>query len=366
MVTPPTVLVCPLDWGTGHATRCVPVIRKFIENGFRVIIAADGKSHDFLKNEFPELKMIRFSGIRIRYSAGKNLVLKIALQTPLFLYGIFREHHILSKMIRKERPTVVFSDNRYGLWSRKAKCIFMTHQVRVILPGFWKLFSGCVNWILGWFVKKFDECWVPDEPHGNGLAGMLSHPRKTGFPVHYVGILSRFISHDGILTPRPEPENDFLVIISGPEPQRTVLEEIILKKFLNSKLKGNIITGRIGEHGKSKLNENISVFKHINTHEMFSMIMDSAVVICRPGYSSLMDLATLGKNAILIPTPGQTEQEYLAEYLMDKGCFFSAGQEHFDPEEAIRNSTSYGGIRIINDLSILTWRIRNLLPEKII
>ncbi len=363
MSNSPAVLVCPLDWGIGHATRCVPVIRKFMEIGYRVILAADGRALDFLKIEFPGCKTIHFPGVKINYTANRTFAWKMVFLAPVLLYGIFKEHFQLKKLILSQRPSVVFSDNRYGLWSKDVKSIFMTHQLMVIPPGGFRIFSGLINSILHFFIRKFDECWIPDNEIQQGLAGLLSHPLKISFPVHYVGTISRFSVDKNSSISVSEKIFDFMVILSGPEPQRTVFERIIFQKVKGSGLSGLIVRGRTEESEERDLTENIRVFSHLETKRMQEFIRISKIVICRPGYSSLMDLVTLGKNAVLVPTPGQTEQEYLARYLMEKKIFFSMAQWNFDLLYALEMSRNFSGMVMSNDYQLLDERIKSLFSS---
>ena len=303
MLNSPSVLVCPLDWGIGHATRCVPVIRKFQAEGYRVILAADGRALDFLQKEFPECRSIRFPGTRIRYTTGRMFALKMLFISPLLLIGILREHAELKKIIRSEKPDIIFSDNRYGLWSKDVRCIFMTHQLNVLVPGVFMILSGLVNRTLHFFIRKFDECWVPDLAESPGFAGTLSHPSKITFPVHYIGLLSRFDPEGHENFKSNESKLDFMAILSGPEPQRTIFEKLIFDGARSSGLSGVIVRGRTEETDAWDLTENIRVYSHLNTQKMEEFIRSSRVIICRSGYSGIMDLVTLGKNAVLVPTP---------------------------------------------------------------
>jgi predicted glycosyltransferase len=357
-----SVLICPLDWGIGHATRCVPVIRHFLEQHFRVIIAADGKGLEFLKLEFPGCRCIRFPGTTVNYSAGKRFSLKMLFLSPSLLTGIFMEHHQLKKIILSERPDIIFSDNRYGLWNKACECIFMTHQLKVIPPRGFGIFSGIVNGILWFFIRKFDECWVPDEAGGENLAGKLSHA-NISFPVSYIGLLSRFDTRNAS-DDNEEMKFDFLALLSGPEPQRTTFGKILLAQITGSSLRGLVVQGSPGEDTVYQLTENIQVISHLDTAKLKVAMIASKVIICRPGYSTLMDLAALGKNAILVPTPGQTEQEYLAERLTEKDLFFSVTQEHFQLDEALEKSQGFPGIKIHADNGVMKERIKEIVLRR--
>lgn len=354
------VLVCPLDWGIGHATRCVPVIRKFMESGDEVVIAADGRPYEFLKKEFPGCRIVRFRGAQITYSKRGKAVIKILGLTPLLLLSYYLERKDLKKLIRDEDPEVVVSDNRYGLWTKDRFCIFITHQLRVIPPASLKFLSKRFNRVIFRQVEKFDECWIPDFEMHHGLAGQLSHPDILPANTHYIGTLSRFSATDGQRDLPLSPDYDILVALSGPEPQRTILEEMVFQQLQNSGLTGIIVRGLTEITEEFDLTDRIKVFSHLETARMKDYLLRSHMIICRSGYSSLMDLVTLGKNAILIPTPGQTEQEYLARYLMEKKIYFSMPQDRFDLLYALEMTRNFPGLVMSNDYKALEERIREV------
>jgi uncharacterized protein (TIGR00661 family) len=349
----PVVLICPLDWGIGHATRCVPVVRSFQKHGCRVILAAGGRSMEFLKDELPECETIHFPGQKVTYAGTGFLGLKMFLLTPLLLLGILREHFQLKKIIRQHHLDVVFSDNRYGLWNKSTHCIFMTHQVRVIPPSFFNIFSGLVNSFLYSFIRKFDACWVPDLPHEPSLAGILSHPNKVSFPLKYIGLLSRFEDESPVNSETIQQPLDFMVILSGPEPQRTIFEKKVLQQLKGSALKGVIVRGMPGSSGSSKLTGKITVYDHLGTRKMMEVICSANLIICRPGYSTIMDLVALGKKAVFIPTPGQPEQEYLADNLLEKEYFYYMPQDDLDMNHAISFGGNFPGLVMRSESNLL-------------
>ncbi|MCX6247461.1 MAG: glycosyltransferase [Bacteroidetes bacterium] len=354
------VLVCPLDWGIGHATRCVPVIREFLESGDEVVIAADGRPYEFLKKEFPECRMIRFKGAHISYSKGKGFLIKIIGLSPFLLRSYFREQKKIQELIRIENPSVIVSDNRYGLWKHDRFSILITHQLRIILPAPVRFLTGFINRMIHRQAEKFRECWVPDFELHNGLAGQLSHPPELSKNMHYIGTLSRFSMPPGQRDVPVPCDFDIMVALSGPEPQRTLFEEIVFKQLQNTGLSGIIVRGLTETNEEWNLTDKIKVFSHLETGKMKEYILRSHIVICRSGYSSLMDLVTLGKNAILVPTPGQTEQEYLARYLMEKKIYFSMQQDHFELLYAIEMTRNFPGLVMQNDYKILKERIREI------
>jgi hypothetical protein len=287
----------------------------------------------------------------------------MARQLPSIYFGCHREHRELKRLIQAEDPDVIFSDNRYGLWSKDRFCIFMTHQLKLALPPGIRFLSRFAE---SWFescILKFDECWIPDFELHSGLAGLLSHPAVLPKNTYYVGTLSRFSSTTRERESSLPWEYDIMVMLSGPEPQRTILEVMVFDQLSKSGLSGIIVRGITEDSEEFDLTERIHVFPHLETDRMKTYMLQSHTLICRSGYSSLMDLVTLGKKAILIPTPGQPEQEYLARYLMEKKIYFSMPQSHFDLLYAIEMTRNFHGLVMQNDYKILDERIKMIVKR---
>jgi hypothetical protein len=331
-----------------------------MEFGDEVVIAADGRPYEFLKKEFPGCRFIRLRGARITYSKGRGFLFQIFRLSPILLWSYFRERRDIKKLIRLEKADIIVSDNRYGLWNKNCYSILITHQIGIIFPSSVRFLSCFINRIIHRQIEKFNECWIPDFELHNGLAGKLSHPSNMPINVHYIGTLSRFSNPSGQREVPPPCDYDIMVALSGPEPQRTILEEMIFKQLTNSGMTGIIVRGLTERTEEWDLTDKIHVFPHLETARMKEYMLRSHIVICRSGYSSLMDLVTLGINAILIPTPGQTEQEYLARYLMEKKIYFSMPQHHFDLLYAIEMSRNFHGLVMQNDYKALEERIREV------
>jgi uncharacterized protein (TIGR00661 family) len=349
-----------MDWGIGHATRCVPVIEKLTELEFEVIIAASGRPLEFLKKEYPAMRIIEFPGANIRYPRNGWMALKMLQIVPMLLSGIWLEHRALKKIVRQTGASLVISDNRFGCWLAGISSVFITHQPGIRVPGQLKFIKGILNSANRWFINKYTECWIPDfEPH-RGLAGDLSHPAKMPKRSYYIGILSRFS-----LRPDPYADSvqhyDLLVMLSGPEPQRTILEEKVLMQLVNINMQVAMVRGIPESDEEFVLDGRIHVFSHLETEKMKRLINASDLVISRSGYSTIMDIVSLGKRAIFIPTPGQTEQEYLAKYLNDKKIYFSMNQKDFDLLYAIEMSKNFPGMVIRNDYVVLAGRIKEIM-----
>lgn len=357
------VLVCPLDWGIGHATRMVPVINIFIEKNCEVIIAGSGKSLEFLRLEFPELQHVELKGMNITYSTGSHLVLKILAILPSFFRMILQEKYAVNRIVRKFNIQIIVSDNRYGCRYSGIPSVLVTHQLRVQVPFFARFPEKIIQIVLYHLIRKFDECWIPDFELRKGIAGNLSHPARLPENAFYVGILSRFtMLINGMIDSIP-PGIDLLVLLSGPEPQRTILEKLILKQLPGLGLTTVVVQGIPGETETATLPGDIHIFPHLNTLQLLELMARSNLIICRSGYSTIMDLLTVGKRAVLIPTPGQTEQEYLARYLMEKKIYLSVQQDTFDVLYAMELSKNFPGMVIRNDEKDLENRIEILVRK---
>jgi hypothetical protein len=348
----PHIFVCPLDWGIGHATRCVPVVRGFLQQGARVTLGASGRSFAFLEKEFPDLPLIKFPGVSISYpEKGERMPLHMLLQSPNLLKGIRDEHSRLKTFIQQYGFDGVVSDNRYGLYSAHIPTVLITHQVFIQAPGPLKVLERILEKQTKGYIRRFDLCWIPDIEGDLNLSGDLSHKKPLPDHCRYIGALSRFASLQDNPGPihKTEKHYDVLCLLSGPEPQRTLLEQNIFGQLRKTNIKAAIVLGKPETESISGYPDHIDVFPHLETSDLFQLLNQSALVIARPGYSTIMDLAVTGNKAMLIPTPGQTEQEYLGNRFEEMGIFQSVRQKDFDLQKAISESNRYSGLK--NSLS---------------
>ncbi|MEP7231024.1 MAG: glycosyltransferase [Ginsengibacter sp.] len=331
----PTILIAPLDWGLGHVTRCIPIIKELEKLNCNLIIAVADVGFLLLKKEFPSLVILPAAGYKIRYSKGKGRVFfKLILQLPKLAIKISKEHNWLKKIIHTYKPDVIISDNRLGLFNKSITSVYITHQLEIKTGN--SLFDKVASKIHNSFIKKYDQCWIPDFKE-NGLAGELSHPKILQRNSVYLGALSRFEK----ISPT-ERIYDVLISISGPEPQRTIFEEIVLAQLKNFRKKVLIVRGLPAENKKMiPTIPNIKIVNHLKSVDLNMAFMQSDMIICRSGYTTIMDLVKLDKPAILIPTPGQAEQEYLAANLMKTKNFFSVKQKDFLLEESLLKASVF-------------------------
>ena len=313
--------MAPLDWGLGHATRDISIIRALITNGYEVILAAEGTQAKLLQTEFSSLQLLPLGGYHIHYSKTKwGFLLTILKQVPGVYRVIKAENKWLNKVIEEHKIDLVISDNRFGLHSKKIPCFFITHQLTVKAPFAWM--ENIMQKVNYYFINKFSCVWVPDVKDEKNIAGILSHPvLLPETPVHYLGLVSRFQLHTEIKL------YDYCVLLSGPEPQRTMLEEMIMKDAASIPAKILLVRGKPGSNETLTVPENVTVKNHIPTGELEKALLQSDIIVCRGGYTSVMELLSLKKKMLVIPTPGQTEQEYLAIRLMEEKICFSTTQD---------------------------------------
>jgi uncharacterized protein (TIGR00661 family) len=340
-------LVAVLDWGLGHATRCIPIIRELERQGCSVLIAGSGQSLQLLKEEFPHLTFFNLPAYAPRYSLNKSMVLKMIRQLPKFYSVVRREHLEIENIVKKHGVQMVISDNRYGCWSGSVPSFIITHQSNVLMPRKFGFLQGIVRRIVESKIQKFKHCWIPDYPDRrfSGELSMIRNAEHTS--VEFIGPLSRFTSSVDTIK-----KYDVVAICSGPEPQRTLLEKNIHEQLKNSGVSYFLVRGLIEP---SNIAQDLQHVRNFMTSDQLGKLIASAeVVIARSGYSTIMDLAFLKKKAILIPTPGQTEQEYLAASLRSKGIFYSVTQDTFDLTQALKESATYTGFKDSYDNQLLT------------
>ena len=321
-----------------------------------VIIAADGRSYALLKKEFPLLEFIVLQGYEINYPLKGTMLTKMLLSIPKIIAGIYREHRTLQKIISEKKIDAIISDNRFGLWSKKIYSIFITHQVKIKAP----FGENILYRINRYFINKYNECWIPDVTGENNFAGDLSHNFSGIENANYIGLLSRMENKGENL------KYDLVVTLSGPEPQRTIFENIILKQLTNTLLKTLVVQGISEKQERKNIAEQVEIVSHLNSKDMQDAMAASKIILCRSGYSSIMDIAVLGKKKVIfVPTPGQTEQEYLASYFSKKGIAYSIPQKDFNLATAIEESNKYKGFENTTENTVFKKQLDNFLGKLI-
>ncbi len=330
------ILYGVLNWGLGHATRSVQIIEALIVEGYKVVIASDGLALDYLKNRFPNCETETLPAYNISYAKGSAQLLKMASQLPKIAWVASQEKRSVAALVKKYKPLGLISDNRLGFYSPKVPSVYITHQLRLIMP----ILSDVVSKLHHLFIKKYDECWVPDIEQNGGLAGDLSHRIKVGIPIRYIGPLSAL--KDVAVPTHEKKVYDVLVILSGPEPQRSLLEKALMDELYLLDKKCVVVRGV--KNGKPLHTAGtIEVMDMASAAELGHLISKAKMVVSRSGYSSIMDYYYLGNKALLIPTPGQAEQEYLARYQLHKGRFTYVAQEAITLKESLEKAEGYRG-----------------------
>ena len=329
-----TILIAPLNWGLGHATRCIPIIKALQENNFTPIIASDGIALELLKKEFPYIQTLQLPSYQIEYAKnGKNFKWKLIQSLPRMLEAIREEKKLVQKWVAKYEIDGIISDNRLGVFSAKVPSVFITHQLNV-MTGNTTWFTSKLHQII---IKKHTQCWVPDVAGTPNLTGDLGHVNGKHFPVRYIGPLSR-------LHKKESPKlYDLMIILSGPEPQRGILEEKLTEEVKRFKGKVVFIKGIIEKTQVKETVGDVTFYNFMNTRQLEQTFNESEYVLCRSGYTTIMDLVKLGKKAFFIPTPGQYEQEYLAVKLDQERIVPFANQEDFTIE-MLSKITDYKGL----------------------
>ncbi|MEZ4858438.1 MAG: glycosyltransferase [Flavobacteriaceae bacterium] len=288
-----------------------------------------------LRKEFPQLDYIELPSYNITYpKKGEFFKLKLFLKLPQIKKTMASEKKVIKKLVEEGAIQGIISDNRMGVRSKKIPSVFITHQLNV-LSGNTSYFSSKMHQKI---IKKYDACWVPDVPTTPNLSGKLGHPLKVNFQVTYIGPLSRMKK---VEVPK---KYDILILLSGPEPQRTMLELTMLKTFLNTSKKVLLVRGVVENEEEILQNNNITIINFLQSKALEQAINESTLVISRSGYTTLMDLAAMEKEAYFIPTPGQFEQKYLAKELKQKGIVPSCKQENFTLEK-LKEIPFYKGLK---------------------
>ncbi|MBN1893609.1 hypothetical protein JW906_03895 [bacterium] len=335
-----TFLYFVLDWGLGHATRSIALIRAILDQGHRVVIVSTGRSLSLLRREFTGCTCIDLPDYHIRYSRYRPfLVPHLIAQVPGILIRIHREQRRTEKLASRYGADYIVSDNRYGCFSKNLPSFLMTHQLRFHLPRQIAWSAWMSEWFNRFQFRHYRKVFIPDEAAAPNLSGELSHRGRIAGnrKLFYAGPLSSLkackTGGEGI---------GFLFIVSGPEPQRTHLEELLLDQAADLPGRKVMVLGKPeSDHSGISRERGFEIYPHVTRSRMAAFICRAQYIIGRSGYSTIMDLAASGKKAILLPTPGQTEQEYLARHVRESGLFFSLEQKNLDLKKALKEADAF-------------------------
>jgi hypothetical protein len=315
------ILIAPLNWGLGHATRCIPIIRQYLDQGDEVVLGGDGDSLLLLHRTFPKLRVINLPSLELYYDEDAKQRKFYWRSIPILLRSAIADQYYLRQTLAIEQFDLVISDNRFGFFSKDVRCVYITHQLYPILPKRLFLFQPLVRWLHARVYNRYDEVWVPDyEDTKDNLSGDLSHGGHFDKRAKYIGPLSRFslCTSEKIQAGCRINHYSTVAILSGLEPQRTIFEQQILHRFSISTDSLLLVRGKVSEPQTTIQKNNITIVPNLNDSEMVIAMTNAQKIIARSGYSTIMDLEALGllSKAELHPTPGQSEQEYLAQRLV--------------------------------------------------
>ena len=333
------ILVAPLNWGLGHASRCVPLIQRYLDEGQEVILGGDGDSLTLLRKHFPKLRYAYLAPLNLRYSAGKRQVWAMLKALPKIIVWAMKDHVMLKALLQEEHIDQVISDNRFGLYlnhksqitNHKCECVYITHQLHIMLPKGWRWAEKIASRLHARIYARFNKVWVPDyEDLEHSLAGELSHPQISNLKsqisnIEYIGPLSRFSAYQNSVLPPYQLRNtsemlSVVAVLSGLEPHRTFLENEIRTRYQDSDEQVLIVQGLMNRPNTKMKRANITTTPYLDDESLVQALLNAKHIIARSGYSTIMDLEALGvmDKAELIPTPGQPEQEYLSLWMCRK------------------------------------------------
>lgn len=297
-----------MDWGLGHATRMIPLVEFLLAQNNTIVFGGNGNSLKRLSEQFPEIECEFIPGYNVKYKR-KNMAIDMLLQLPKISWGLLKERTATKRLQKIHNFDLIISDNRYGVYNKKATSVFVTHQTQIKAPAFQNL----INWFNHRAIKRFNECWIPDFENSPSVGDSLSHYPINGINSRYLGPLSRFWKTEK----KDTTHHDILIMISGPEPNRSKFEAEILSKIISFNSNIGIISNHLA---KTQFQKNgLTVYSNVEDAEFYSLISNANTFISRPGYSTVMDLLYIPTKVVFIPTKGQTEQEFLSESLKKKG-----------------------------------------------
>lgn len=347
------VLICPLSWGLGHAARCIPIAHEFQRQGYSADFASDGGPLELLRLEFPAARFYELPGYGITYPTN-NIVINVGRKMMRFLTAIRTEHTKIQKIVQEDDYDIVVSDNRFGCYAEGSYNIFITHQVNLLTPG--GLLDPAVNAFNHHYIRRYNVCWIPDFPESPGLSGRLGHDHTLS-DCRYIGPVSRFHREN-----RPVKYR-LSAVLSGPEPQRTNLDQKLREQLPRLPFHTALVSGVMSSEEPQNNEDQMDHFPYLTSADLNKLLAESEIVLCRGGYTTVMDLVALGKKAICIPTPGQTEQEYLTHMYEEKGYFLRQEQDELNLVSAMKGIGEFTGIPMEIDRGLLIRAVEELRSE---
>lgn len=374
------ILFSALDWGLGHTTRSIPILTYFNKRNAQLMIAVQpgSPSEKVLHQHFPKAIFLPLQGYGITYAKNRKLfAFKIFLQIPKIFKAIRRERKFVQNIVASHPIQLIIADNRYGFYHQSVPSVFITHQLRIAAPL--RVMEAIIQKINYRYIQRFSQLWIPDLAGDSNLGGKLSHPlQMPKIPTYYIGLLSRLIDPKNAQKDNIKVANEqittfkYLFLLSGPEPQRSILEKRLLEIVPKLKEKSILVRG-LPTGAQTKENntnsdlpigaligeQQLKIINYADPDTLLHLLQQAEFIVCRSGYSTVMDLLMLGKKGIYIPTPGQTEQQYLARRLMDQHWGYSFAQEEPDYFTAFSKAEKFS-FNLPKDFSDQTIQIPNI------
>jgi len=338
------IMYAVCSWGYGHVTRSLPIIRRFIKEGHEVVCVATGQPRYMLEQELGhfdnQVEIVDVKDYPLPYTQNPDaFFFKFLATSPTMLIRIQKENDWVAKDTARRKYDLIVSDNRYGIYNKRVPSFLMTHQLRMLAPGRVRFMEWGTEKFVSFFQDYFTKFIVPDFEEDD-LCGDLCHnltQYKKG-KIAYIGVISDF-PYD----PTMEKDLDGYISISGPEPQRTSYERTLRKQV--GELKGKWIMSLGKKKAPVERIGNVKVVPYLTTKDRAETLSRTDFVITRSGYTTLMDICMGGHKALLSPTPGQTEQEYLSAIHNKKGTWYSVDQDKIDLLEGIKKAKKFTGIK---------------------
>ena len=357
---PKTVFYPVLNMGLGHASRSLPLIRELLLRGWKVLIGSNGRALSFLRGEVPQAEFVETPSYAIRYSKRGWFAIKLFLQMPRVFGKVWEERRFIKKLVKSRPIDLIISDQCYGMYHRGIPSFFISHQIVFEVPRQVQWLKAILARMNAYYHYRFKEVWIPDLADPSGERGVLSGElSRAGDPARYrfIGLLSSVVRRE------VARDIDLFVTVSGPEPQRTLLEELIMGQIRNISGQKVVVLGK-PESSEAVVDEpGLKVYSHLSRDKMQDILNRSRMVVSRSGYSTLMELVELGIPALFIPTPGQTEQEYLGELLREKVWYFSVHQKDFDLVADLEQARQFPGFIEDNPTAGTLERLFQRVPE---
>ncbi|HZV70041.1 MAG TPA: glycosyltransferase [Saprospiraceae bacterium] len=315
-----------LNWGLGHASRSLPLIKTYMSAGHEVLCASDGEALSMLRRELPDQMVLQLPGYDILYGS-RYMPINMLKHGRGMLKAMKAEHELTKVIVDRHGIECIISDNRYGCYHVDIPSALITHQLQVFTGQ--KLLDVYIRRQIRSWCKNFSEIWIPDQFPPNNITGDLSGINTEPIPKYYLGVLSELSS-----APKAG-KYDAIAVISGPEPSRTQFEQLVIKQLSDMNGKYAVVCGKPGEEEKIREEKNITVIPYLSRLELSVLLDQTEIVISRGGYTTLMDLAKTGHKAIICPTPGQYEQIYLADRLANLGQCIYRREENLNLSQAL-------------------------------